>query len=155
MMGLFARIDDGTVKEVFDNKTGRPINEIFDAVFVWVDITDVDPKPSEGWIYDGALFSPPSTVQPDPVEVEKEKKALVQDYLDGTARTLRYDSIANAITYAEEPAVPKFQAEGRALRAWRSMVWQEFFALLEDVDSGSRMMPTNEDIISLMPKLIL
>ncbi|WP_175178564.1 hypothetical protein [Achromobacter denitrificans] len=154
-MSLFARIDDGTVKEVFENKTGRPMGDIFDASFVWVDITDVDPKPGEHWIYDGSLFSPPSAVQPDPVEVGKEKKALVQDYLDGTARALRYDSIADAITYADEPAVPKFQEEGRALRAWRSMVWQEFFALLENVDSGSRAMPTNEEIISLMPKLTL
>jgi len=154
-MGLFARIDDGTVKEVFDNKTGRPIGEIFDAVFVWVDITDVDPKPDQGWKYDGGRFNPPSPVQPDPADVEKEKKAVIQDHLDCAARARRYDNIANAITYAEEPAVPKFQAEGRALRAWRSMVWRECFTLLDDVASGTRTMPTDEELISLMPKLKL
>jgi hypothetical protein len=49
--------------------------------------------------------------------------AGVRLHLDNSAQAFGYDSMQSAVTYAEEPAVPKFQLEGKSFRAWRSVVW--------------------------------
>lgn len=79
----------------------------------------------------------------------------VQSQLDSTANQWGYDSIGNAVTYAEEPAVPKFQAEGQAFRAWRSACWDYCYGQLDAVTSGQRQMPTIEQLISELPPLEL
>lgn len=77
----------------------------------------------------------------------------VQDKLDSTARAYGYDSIGNAVTYAEEPAVPKFQSEGRAFRAWRSACWAYCYSQLDAVQNGQRAMPTPQDLVAELPAL--
>ncbi|RIY41936.1 hypothetical protein [Neopusillimonas maritima] len=94
---------------------------------------------------------PPST----PKEIEAAKKAIVQRHMDEAARALGYDDIKSAVTYAEEPAVPKFQAEGRAFRAWRSLVWAACYAILDDVNAGNRGVPTDAELIAELPELVL
>lgn len=49
----------------------------------------------------------------------------VQNLLDDKAKSMGYDSIITAISYADEPSVPKFQKEGLAFRKWRSLVWDK------------------------------
>lgn len=98
------------------------------------------------------LADPP---QPPPEQIEAQKVALVQSHMDDAARALRYDSIANAVTYAEESAVPKFQAEGQAFRAWRSLVWAKCYEILADVQEGKRDIPADADLIAELPPLQL
>ncbi|MFU2067732.1 hypothetical protein ACLQ9R_01515 [Bordetella hinzii] len=90
-----------------------------------------------------------------PEEIQNQKVALVQKYMDDAARALRYDSIANAITYADEPSAPKFQAEGLAFRAWRSLVWEKCYEILDEVQSGARGIPSDEELIGELPPLSL
>ncbi|MCH4575009.1 hypothetical protein [Achromobacter xylosoxidans] len=90
-----------------------------------------------------------------PEQIQTAKVALVQEHMDAAARALRYDSIANAITYAEEPAVPKFQAEGIAFRAWRSLVWARCYEILAEVEDGERDIPADEELIAELPDLHL
>lgn len=92
---------------------------------------------------------------PTPAEIEAGKVAVVQEHMDAAARALRYDDIKTAVTYAEEPAVPKFQAEGRAFRAWRSLVWAKCYAILEEVSSGVREIPTDDELIADLPAFAL
>lgn len=54
---------------------------------------------------------------------QAEAIKAVQARLDSHAQSWGYDNIFTACTYAEEPEVPQFQAEGQALRAWRSATW--------------------------------
>lgn len=79
--------------------------------------------------------------------------ALVQNKLDQTARTFGYDDIRSAVSYADEPAVPKFQKEGEALREWRSLVWQHCYTALEDVQAGRRTVPTVSELLAELPSL--
>jgi hypothetical protein len=90
-----------------------------------------------------------------PAQIEAQKVAVVQKHMDDAARALRYDSIANAVTYAEESSVPKFQAEGQAFRAWRSMVWDKCYSILAEVQAGTRDIPTDEELIAELPALQL
>lgn len=77
--------------------------------------------------------------------------AAIQAHMDDTARSFGYDDIKSAVTYAEEPAVPKFQAEGQAFRAWRSKCWAYCYEQLALVESGKREQPTIEAILAELP----
>ncbi len=92
---------------------------------------------------------------PTEAEIQAMKVAVVQRHLDQAATLLGYDSIANAITYADEPAVPKFQAEGRAFRAWRSLVWDTCYRILDQVKAGEREIPTDDELLAELPELSL
>lgn len=106
------------------------------------------------WIVDAqGKISKRTDNGPSPEQIEAQKVAIVQQHMDAAAQALRYDSITTAITYAEEPAVPKFQAEGRAFRAWRSQVWAVCYAILAEVEAGQRAVPTDEELIAALPEL--
>ena len=80
----------------------------------------------------------------------------VQAYLDGAAKDAGYDDIKSAVSYADEPAVPKFQAEGQAFRTWRSLVWDACNQILADVLSGARPKPASAvALIAELPELQL
>jgi hypothetical protein len=90
--------------------------------------------------------------QTDDEKIEAVRVRL-QRVMDDAARALGYDDIKTAITYADEPAVPKFQAEGQAFRVWRSRVWAACYehpAML-----GQEPIPTPDEAEALMPALVL
>jgi hypothetical protein len=79
----------------------------------------------------------------------------VQSHMDSAARDRGYDDIKTAVTYADEPAVPKFQQEGIAFRAWRSLCWAYCYDVLDAVQSGERAQPELADLIAELPALSL
>lgn len=100
----------------------------------------------------------PASTQPEPPpmtaeEIQKQYERAVQAHMDAAAKAAGYDNLLLAVTYAEEPAVEKFQAEGRAFRAWRSMCWAYFYAQMDLVLSGQRERPTIEQLLAELPKL--
>jgi hypothetical protein len=76
----------------------------------------------------GDGWDPPPDPPPEPIDPRKAAIAAVQSRLDAQAQEWGYDNIFTAVTYAEEPAIPQFQAEGRVLRAWRSATWATCYA---------------------------
>ena len=90
---------------------------------------------------------------PTAEQIAKRLEARVQSWLDEQARALGYDDIKSAITYAEEPAVPKFQQEGQAMRRLRSLVWARCYEILNEVQAGQRSIPTEEELIAEMEAL--
>lgn len=92
--------------------------------------------------------------QPVAPPVEQRMAALqaaVQAHLDGQAQALNYDDIRTAVTYADEPAVPKFQAEGQALRAWRSVVWAKCYEILAQWQADQVAEPSSSELIAMLP----
>ncbi len=77
----------------------------------------------------------------------------IQAHLDTAARARGYDSIATAVSYAEEPAVPKFQEDGKAFRAWRSFVWAYAYQELARVKAGEREIPSVDSFLAELPAL--
>lgn len=90
-------------------------------------------------------------IPPPPPSLE-EYKTAVQSLLDSTAQSMNYDDIKSAVTYADEPSVPKFQDEGKRLRAWRSLVWEECYSIMEQVDAKELDAPSVQTLIDLLPK---
>ena len=109
---------------------------------------------SQGWAYASGEFLAPQSPAPGVPPVEARIAHLrdtVQAHLDAGARALGYDDIKTAVTYADEPAVAKFQVEGQALRAWRSLVWQACYGLLASWQAGEADEPAAEELITMLP----
>ena len=79
----------------------------------------------------------------------------VQRFMDAKAQEHGYDDIFTAVTYAEESTVAQFQAEGKAFRQWRSAVWAFCYAYLDEVTAGTKPVPTEAELIALLPALSL
>lgn len=90
----------------------------------------------------------------DMVTLKAAMLASVQRHVDHVAQGLGYDNIATAVTYADEPAVPLFEAQGKALRAWRSHVWASCMATLKAVAAGSVVVPSAADLIASLPTFV-
>ena len=86
-------------------------------------------------------------------ELQSTFEAQVQSHLDAAAKAGGYDNIMTAVSYADEPSVAKFQADGKAFRAWRSQVWAYAYQALADVNAGTRETPTLEAFIAELPPL--
>lgn len=99
------------------------------------------------------------TVEPIPREefadtLQRAVGEAVQSHLDASARARGYESIYTCATYADEPAVARFQAEGQAARAWRSLVWAACYAALDDVLAGRREPLTPSQMVAELPPLV-
>lgn len=77
----------------------------------------------------------------------------VQKHLDATAQSYGYDSIHTAVTYADEPAVPRFQDDGKAFRTWRSLCWEYCYSLLDQALKGTNQQLSVEDVIAGLPAI--
>ena len=98
------------------------------------------------------LADPPA---PTPEQIIASIAAAVQAHMDAAAKAAGYDDVKSAVTYAEEPAVQKFRAEGQAFRAWRSLVWAKCYELLAAVQAGTRPPMTAQQVIAELPALNL
>lgn len=97
----------------------------------------------------------PVLVDPPPPTVEQivaQYTAAVQKHLDDFARTLVYDGIMSACTYATS-TVPKFKAEGQYAVEARDATWVKCYEVLAAVEAGSRPMPTLEELLTELPVL--
>ena len=89
----------------------------------------------------------------------KRYDGIVQGHIDAIAQSFGYGDpnrptvspILHAISYADEPEVPKFQAEGKMLRAWRSRVWATAATILKQVTEGQRSAPSEADLLAELP----
>ncbi|WP_296258454.1 MULTISPECIES: hypothetical protein [unclassified Pseudomonas] len=97
----------------------------------------------------------PNAVQ-EPVDaVIARYESAVQTVLDAAARQRGYDNLFTAISYADEPAVPRFQADGQAFRRWRSLVWDYAHTDLNAVLAGEKPQPDLDAFLSGLPALEL
>jgi len=114
-------------------------------------VEPTDPNTGIGWTYANGVFSEPVPPVKTLEQTAKEFEVGVQAHLNATAKAAGYDNIYTACTYADEPAVAKFQTEGAALRAWRSNVWAYCYTALTAVQAKTRTVPTLAELIAELP----
>lgn len=79
--------------------------------------------------------------------------AAVQRHLDAAVAERNYASTAAAVSYVGDPN-PQWDAEGRAVRDWRSAVWTACFAVLDAVLAGERPPLTPDEMVAELPPLV-
>lgn len=78
--------------------------------------------------------------------------SAIQSHLDTTAQERNYDNIMSLCTYATSTNA-KFAAEGQAGVEWRDAVWSACYQMLAEVESGTRTVPTEDELIAELPVL--
>ena len=104
----------------------------------------------KGEYYECVVIPPPP-----PPTIDELKQGLinaVQTYMDETAQTRGYDSIASACSYGLS-TVQKFREEATACISWRDNVWNYCYEQLALFESGQRDVPTVEQLIAELPTL--
>lgn len=129
--------------------TTNAVLRLADGALIPDDPRNVDRVAYAAWLDEGNTPLP----VPSPTFQDRQRalQAAVQQRMDAQAQALGYDDIKTAVTYAEEPAVPEFQAQGAALRAWRSLTWARCYELLAEVVAETRPEPTGAEILDLLP----
>jgi hypothetical protein len=100
---------------------------------------------------------PVASAQPGPTPAQQAStlSAAVKKFIDSAAQALGYDDILSAISYADDPTVPAFQAQGQALRAWRANVWKAALPPINAVAAGTASpVPTADQLIATLPAFV-
>lgn len=96
---------------------------------------------------------PAASSETPPVEQPLTLEQQVQRHMELTAKAWGYDSLMGGISYADEESVPLYAAQGRALRAWRSKVWEAFYGLQAKLAAGDLVLDNEEAILPMLPAL--
>lgn len=104
----------------------------------------------QGWQFDDM----PDAPQPTQAELPLQERVIqaVQLRLDAFARSRFYDGILSACTYATSN-VPKFSAEAAYCVQARDAHWAACYAILDEVQAGTRDVPTVAEVLAEMPEL--
>lgn len=122
-----------------------------DGVRIDPDDTAVPERPSESHQWTGGAWVFNRSIALARLRVDSID--AVRQHLNRVAQVHGYDSIEAAVSYADEPAVQRFQADGRALRAWRSLVWDRCFQMLDDAEAGRVDVAGPDAIIAALPAI--
>lgn len=87
-------------------------------------------------------------------EIQAQLTDAVQRVLDNKAKELIYDNCLSVCSYIDT-GVAKFDAEGKAFRAWRSAVWVKGYEILAQVQAGERGIPTEAELIAELPEFVI
>ena len=107
----------------------------------------------------------PTLISPPAPSIQLQiaiNESAIQSALDAMAQKRGYSDIKSACAYASStPLVPsinpnfaqceKFRIEGNALQAWMALTWAEAYSYLSTVESGTNIMPTSTQAVSMMP----
>lgn len=97
---------------------------------------------------------PEPTQEEIEAQIQKQLTDAVQHVLDAKAQELLYDTCLSVCSYIDTGA-PKFDAEGKAFRAWRSAVWAKGYEILAQVQAGERTIPTEAELLAELPELVI
>ncbi len=94
-----------------------------------------------GWRWDGTSAKPPAPSKAD-------YELVLEAMHNALAFNWGYTDTAQAATYIGDPN-PKYDAEGRALRAYRSAIWTAAEQILATLDPVNP--PTIDQVVAMMP----
>ena len=90
---------------------------------------------------------------PTPEQIENSYINLIQTHMDSKAQEKKYDNIRSAALRAALPNSP-FHDEGVAAGEWMDNCWLIGYQVLAEVKNGERELPTEQEMISLLPELV-
>jgi hypothetical protein len=85
----------------------------------------------------------------DSIRAVNKANSAIQNLLDTTAQTYRYDNMMSARSYTGY--VNPFQIEAQSLAVWASSCWVKAGEIEADVLAGIRPIPTADELLAEMP----
>ena len=97
---------------------------------------------------------PEPTFEELQARIQQKLTDAVQRVLDKKAQELNYDNCLSVCSYIDT-GFARFDDESRAFRKWRSAVWSKGYEILNLVKSGEMQIPSEEELIAMLPKLVI
>lgn len=129
-MRTFSRIEKDTVAELFP-PPGFPvelipedgdIRSLFHPTLIWVEVTDLYPRPAVGWTYKAGVFSAPAPYVPAPDEIL-------------TANKMQLESLQAAASQVMTPLLLSLQlGDATDAETTQAKLWQAYSRALKAVD---------------------
>lgn len=116
-MQTFARVINRTAWEVVQTPDGVSIEEMYTPEFIseCVDVSNIDPKPAQGWVFKDGVFSEPEQQELD-TEMIVARNVSTRDFLLGQAglaiAPLQYAVDLDIATDAEKRKLQKLKEYG-------------------------------------------
>lgn len=126
------------------------IIRVADGAFIPNNLENYDWRAYQAWVAAGNTALPADPLPGS--DLQSQVVEMVQRRLDNFAHTRAYDGILSACTYCTSQ-VPKFQVEGQYCVDARDAHWAQCYAILEEVLTGTRPMPTLEEVEAELPLL--
>lgn len=154
-MGYYYKLkSDGSIaRSVFDNGN---ISDTIKETYLYTDREIVT-------IYNGSLkfkdettpadFEPPTYI-PTEKEIQEAFEREIEDWMNSVVAERDYDNIDTCIARYTDSPNPKYSAEAKAVKIWNTMVWDKCWDILAQVKTGERTIPTLEEVITELPKLV-
>lgn len=96
-----------------------------------------------------AIINPPKSPE-ELLEIARtEMNNAIQNLLDTTAQSFRYDNIVSVRSYAGY--VNPFQEEAQTLAIWASSCWVKAGEIEAEVTDGTRAIPTVDEVLAELP----
>ena len=141
------------IGDIFECADGVFPQEALDLCVNGVYIEEVEPN-AEGVRQFQIVAPVEPTVEELQEQIQKQLTDAVQHVLDAKAQELNYDNCLSVCSYIDT-GVARFDAEGKAFRAWRSAVWAKGYEILAEVQAGKREIPSEEELIAELPELVI
>ena len=85
-------------------------------------------------------------------DLQKKYTKLVQNYMDKIVQAKGYDDVFTCISYVDSTD-EIFRREALAVLAWRDKVWRLCYDVLAEVNAGKRAVPSELELLAMLPKL--
>ena len=85
-------------------------------------------------------------------DLQAKYTRLVQDYMDKAVQARGYDDVFTCISYVDSTD-EIFRREAQAVLAWRDKVWRMWYEVLAEVNAGKRAVPSEAELLAMLPKL--
>lgn len=121
-----------------------------DNAFIPNDPSNTDYQIYLLWVAEGNTALLP--YQPTQADIEAHYITVLENYFDSKAKERKYDNRYTCSLRAGYAG--PFQAEGIAFATWMDNCNAFGYQLMETVKNGIRMLPTEEELISLLPELV-
>ena len=135
--------EDGVLRPEFSDLAAMT-QEMYNRMIFEVDGT---------WKLRGGLIVKDALPAPTTDEIKQRLISAMQSHMDAAAQARGYDNIINAALRAGYPGL--FHAEGLAFATWMDACWSLGYELLAEVKAGKRAVPAREELIGLLPALVL
>lgn len=84
--------------------------------------------------------------------LQQKYTKLVQNYMDKAVQVKGYDDVFTCVSYVDSTD-EIFKREANIVLAWRDKVWRMCYEVLAEVKAGKRAVPSEAELLAMLPKL--
>ena len=91
---------------------------------------------------------------PTEEEIQTQLEQGIEAWMNTVVAERHYNSIDTCIARYTDSPNSKYAQEAKAVKDWNTAVWDKYWGILAEVKADTRPIPTLEEVIAELPKLV-